>query len=236
MKADYIIRKDDILYVREYDTNVKYEIEYLTASADFTKQKINEKLDTFPTMDDEPDKEAGAYIDTYVENFEKEYKLADSHIMYRMSVADAAAGSRSYALIKSHDDGKNWYVMSASPFGEACGGSIDFVFINGELGFAALSHNGGDEAVLYVTKNGGKSYKEVKLIDNPEVEIGNGLYKPYDYPWMPYVENDDLILRVGQGADGDYNGGDAKQVARFVSTDAGETFVFDGYMEVESVR
>ena len=46
---------------------------------------------------------------------------------------------------------------------------------------------------------------------------------------MPYVEKDTLVLPVGQGADGDYDGGDANKVARFISSDLGETFIFDGY-------
>ena len=59
--------------------------------------------------------------------------------------------------------------------------------------------------------------------------LGDTTYTPYDFPWMPYVEKDTLVLPVGQGADSDYDGGDANKVARFISSDLGETFVFDGY-------
>ena len=228
-KADYIIKKDDILYVRTYDMDMKYEIEYLTASAEMVGKGIQEQLDALLTIMDEPDKAAGAYIDVYLDNCEKEFVLSDSKIIYRMAVADAAAGSRMYVLLKSRDNGKNWYMPSAAPFGDAAGGSIEFTFINEALGFATLSHNGGDEAVLYVTKDGGKTYTEVTLKNNPEVALGDTTYTPYDFPWMPYVENDTLVLLAGQGADGDYNGGDTNKVARFVSSDLGETFVFEGY-------
>lgn len=228
-QADYIIKKDDLLYVRTYDMDMKYEIEYLTVSAEMMGKGIQAQLNALLTIKDEPYEAGNAYIDTYLNNSEKEYILPDSKIIYRMAVADAAAGSRMYVLLKSRDNGKNWYMTSQAPFGEAAGGSIEFAFINEALGFATLSHNGGDEAVLYVTKDGGKTYTEVTLKNNPEVTFDDTTYTPYDFPWMPYVEKDTLVLLVGQGADGDYNGGDASKVAKFISSDLGETFIFDGY-------
>jgi len=228
-KADYIMKKDDILYVRTYDKDIKYEIGYLIACDQMVGKGITEQLDALLTIMDESYEAGNAYIDTYLDNCEKEFVLPDSKIIYRMAVADAAAGSRMYVLLKSRDNGKNWYMPSAAPFGDAAGGSIEFIFINEALGFATLSHNGGDEAVLYVTKDGGKTYAEVTLKNNPEVTLGDTTYIPYDFPWMPYVEKDILVLLVGQGADGDYDGGDANKVARFISSDLGETFVFDGY-------
>ena len=228
-KADYIIKKDDTLYVRTYDKDIKYEIGYLIACDQMVGKGITEQLNALLTIKDEPYEAGNAYIDTYLNNCEKEYILPNSKIIYRMAVADAAAGSRMYVLLKSRDNGKNWYMTSAAPFGDDAGGSIEFTFINEALGFATLSHNGGDEAVLYVTKDGGKTYTEVTLKNNPEVTLGDTTYTPYDFPWMPYVEKDTLVLPVGQGADGDYDGGDANKVARFISSDLGETFVFDGY-------
>lgn len=233
-KADYIIKKDDLLYVRTYDMDMKYEIEYLTVSAEMMGKGIQAQLNALLTIKDEPYEAGNAYIDTYLNNCEKEYILPNSKIIYRMAVADAAAGSRMYVLLKSRDNGKNWYMTSAAPFGDDAGGSIEFTFINEALGFATLSHNGGDEAVLYVTKDGGKSYNEVTLKGNPEVTLFDKTYQPYDFPQMPYIEKDTLVLLVGQGADGDYDGGDANKVARFVSSDLGTSFVFDGYQSGKS--
>ncbi|MGL5353392.1 MAG: hypothetical protein ACRDA5_08690, partial [Clostridium sp.] len=42
----------------------------------------------------------------------------------------------------------------------------------------------------------------------PEVKVilNNGeTYNPFDFPGMPYEEDGILSIKVGQGADGDYN-------------------------------
>ena len=179
----------------------------------------------------EIDYKANEYLESYQKAVEKEYRLPGTEIYYRMAVADAAAGSRMYVLLKSIDGGENWYVRSGDPFGDSMGGSIEFTFLDEGFGFATLSHNGGDEAVLYRTTNGGKSYSQVQLIDNPEVLLDNDtLYEPYDYPQMPFYDGGDLVVLVGQGADGDYAGGDSKQLARFVSKNDGKSFRFDSYI------
>ena len=108
---------------------------------------------------------------------------------------------------------------------------MEFTFLDENFGFAALSHNGGDEATLYVTEDGGLSYCPVPMLGNPKVTLTDGTqYEPYDYPKMPYYVQDQLVLLVGQGADGDYDGGDRNKLARFVSVDHGKSFVFLDYV------
>lgn len=176
------------------------------------------------------------FEENYRPMIEKEYRLPGTDICYAMYVVDAACGSRLYALLKSSDSGANWILPSANPFQDASGGSIDFTFLNETLGFATLSHNGGDSALLYVTENGGLSYELVSLNQNVIVTFEDGThYEPYDYPQMPYMEEGKLMVLVGQGADGDYDGGDRNKLARFISEDGGKNFVFLDYVKNSKV-
>ncbi len=166
------------------------------------------------------------FFERYQGDFERECELEDGRIRYRMVVLDAAAGSRWYGLLKSKDRGISWKVVSSSPFGGDMGMGIEFTFLDETLGFATLSHNGGDEADLYVTENGGESYQRA-VIQGLEVTLEDGyLYNPYDFPQMPYEENGKLYVLCGQGADGDYDGGDAAGMALFESTDGGHIFSY----------
>lgn len=167
------------------------------------------------------------FMEQYQGDYEKEVFLEDGKIGYRMVVTDAALGSRCYALLKSTDGGESWQMESGTPFPEM-GQGIDFTFLNEEFGFATLSHNGGDEAYLFVTENGGKSYEKV-VMQGIIVTLDDGTtYNPYDYPQMPYEEDGKLYVLCGQGMDGDYNGGDAAGMTLFESGDHGHTFVYKG--------
>ena len=167
------------------------------------------------------------FFERYQGDYEKECELSDGRIRYRMVVMDAAAGSRWYCLLKSEDRGLSWDMVSDSPFGGDLGMGIDFTFLDEELGFATLTHNGGKEADLYITENGGESYQRV-AIQGLEVALDyeGCLYNPYDFPQMPYEEDGKLYVLCGQGNDGDYDGGDAAGMALYESTDGGHTFTY----------
>ena len=182
------------------------------------------KADTAPEKFGEPDgseepqeplepetAEAGYYDDS---NFEKEVVLEDGKIRY--------------GLIKSSDGGKNWEVVSDDPFGGELGQGVDFTFLDENFGFATLAHNGGNTARLYVTEDGGKQYEPVEIGHKTETDSTGAIWAPYDYPRMPYEKGGILYVLCGQGADGDYNGGDQNETARYRSEDNGHTFVFDG--------
>ena len=113
------------------------------------------------------------------------------------------------------------------------GMGADFTFLTEDYGFASLMHNGGDEAELYVTKDGGQSY-HLSVFQGVSATLENGYYyQPYDYPQMPYEEDGRLYVLCGQGADGDYAGGDAAGMALFESTDQGYTFLYQGIQKAE---
>lgn len=171
------------------------------------------------------------FMSSYDGNYEKECEINDGAVRYRMVVRDAALGSRLYSLLKSTDGGESWQMSSSDPFDQQLGMGIDFTFLNENLGFATLAHNGGDEADLYITEDGGDTYQNV-VLEGYTVTLEDGYtYNPYDFPQMPFEEEGTIRVLCGQGADGDYNGGDSAGLALYQSADGGHTFTF---MEIQS--
>lgn len=166
------------------------------------------------------------FMDIWDGDYEKECQVGDGTVRYRMVVEDAALGSRFYGLLKSVDAGKSWQMSNPDPFDQQLGQGIDFTFLDESFGFATLMHNGGDEADLYVTRDGGGSYELVEM-EAYVVTLDDGFTcEPYDYPWMPWEEEGAVYVLCGQGADGDYNGGDEAALALYRSTDRGKSFRF----------
>ena len=153
----------------------------------------------------------------------EETYFLDEDLGYQLSVVDAALGSRFYALLKSKNGGGRWENINPNPFLDSTGVSSGITFINEELGFIGLSHNGGSYAKLYRTEDGGTSFEEVSI---PEIEVPLNeaeSYNPFDFPEMPYLEDGRLFMLVGQGQDGDYKGG---VKAMYESKDNGKTWEY----------
>lgn len=166
------------------------------------------------------------FMNTYSGDYEIECSLENSSIRYRMIVTDTALGHRLYSLIKSTDNGETWQMHNPDPFEQQTGMGIDFTFLSEDFGFASLAHNGGDSAELFVTEDGGNTYQSVTLEEYTVTLEDGSSYDPYDYPQMPYEENGILYVLSGQGADGDYAGGDESGLALYRSDDGGHTFTF----------
>lgn len=222
------------------------DVSQLIEGASWTriKDSVQEKLqeayqrqeDTDTASKEEDTAWENAFMDSYDGSYEKECALKNGDIRYRMVCVDAALGSRAYALLKSSDSGASWEVRQKDPFAGQMGMGIDFTFFTEDFGFASLMHNGGDEAVLYVTEDGGMSYHP-SVFQGVGVTLEDGyFYNPYDYPQMPYEEDGCLYVLCGQGADGDYAGGDSAGMALFTSADHGYTFIYQEiYVPSESV-
>lgn len=155
------------------------------------------------------------------EEIAEEY-FVDDDLGYQLVIVDAALGSRFYSLRQTVDRGENWLIHNADPFLGETGGAAGLKFIDKNLGFIALSHNGGTEADLFRTDDGGETFQKIKL-EAIVVELYGSEFEPFDFPEMPTAENSTLILPVGQGADGDYLN-NAKAI--FISEDNGQTFEF----------
>lgn len=126
---------------------------------------------------------------------------------YRLEITGAAAGSRSYSLTGTTDGGRTWKTINEDPFSGSLGSAAEMTFLNDKLGFLCLSSSGGSKGQLYRTEDGGVSYKKVNF-PGVKVVLSNGeTYNPFDLPGMPYEKDGSLDVLVGQGSDGDYNGG-----------------------------
>jgi len=163
------------------------------------------------------DENSSKNIDNDTESYQSK------EVGYHLKVTDAAMGSRAYSLEGTSNGGGTWETLNADPFSGEIGVAAGITFINDKLGFLCLSHSGGSNAALYRTEDGGLSYKKIAL---PEVKvklIDEQTYNPFDFPKMPYEEDGILNILVGQGADGDYNGGCK---ALYQSKDEGKTWEY----------
>lgn len=226
----------DISPLSDYIDDDSWEIKYqrmktaITEAFEKHREWLNRQYQQNISQPDTPidiDAADALFMQSYdAQYYEKECLIGDGLVRYRMVVRDAALGNRMYSLLKSTDGGETWQISSSTPFGETMGMGIDFTFLNENFGFATLMHNGGDEADLYVTEDGGDTYQLV-IMEAYTVTLDNGYtYNPYDYPQMPYEEAGTIYVLCGQGADGDYAGGDAAGLALYQSTDGGHTFCF----------
>lgn len=155
-------------------------------------------------------------------NIADEFYLS-KQVGYRLEITGAALGSRAYSLTGTTDGWHTWNTINADPFSGMLGSAVGITFLNDKLGFLCLSYSGGSKGQLYRTEDGGVSYKKVNF---PEVKaaLSSGeTYNPFDLPEMPYEKDGNLNVLVGQGSDGDYNGGCK---ALYQSTDNGLTWKY----------
>lgn len=205
-----------IVFAEEKD-NTK---EIVTSSVQTTGTVVG--FDEETTTEVEPSKVYEGDNSSENVNSDTEFYLSKK-IGYRLKVTAAAAGSRAYSLEGTSDGGATWKNINYDPFLGEIGVASGITFVNDKLGFLCLSHSGGNVAVLYGTEDGGISYKKIDL---PEVKVTLSdelTYNPFDFPEMPYEEDGNLNILVGQGADGDYNGGCK---ALYQSKDEGKTWQY----------
>ena len=147
---------------------------------------------------------------------------------YLVEVVDAAlGGERFIEILKTQDGGDTWISVGNGPNDN---GSIrdgaQFKMFNENVGFLVNPVSAGEKAILYKTTDGMKTFSEVQIPTQTlkDTTLDLKWEDVYDTPEMPYInENNQLILVVGQGSDGDYNGGTK---AAYQSSDMGDTWTF----------
>lgn len=152
--------------------------------------------------------------------------LDDSH-GWRLTVVDAAAGSRFYAIEKTEDGGASWEVLNENPFEGQTGVAEGLFFYNENLGVAGLSGASQTTSALYLTKDGGRTFGEIRLpmeqvTELPETAEEYGFtMEDYGYLNMPELRENRLMITV-TSAEGEDDG------IVFYSTDDGETWAYEG--------
>ena len=69
-----------------------------------------------------------------------------------------------------------------------------------------------DTCLLYTSH-----YEQVEFAHKTYTDSIGNIVAPYDYPKMPYEKDGVIYVLCGQGADGDYDGGDSLHLARYRS-------------------
>ena len=134
------------------------------------------------------------------------YFFLNQETGWRLTVADAAAGSRFYRMEKTEDGGAGWQVINEDPFLGSIGVTEGLVFFDENLGFAGLTGASCSYSGIYVTRDGGVSFEKVELpMDRiaelpEEAEEYGYTVEDYDYVRMP--EKKDSLLSITVTTDG----------------------------------
>lgn len=148
------------------------------------------------------------------EGYIEEIQFVNSNVGYIFEIDDVAMSLAFGKILRTQDGGKTWKEVYTG-FGDEDVKSFNrgskFKFINENLGFLRMPSISGESAELYITRNGGNSFEKIELSKND-------IYDCYE---LPELDNEKLTIRITQGSDGDYNGGDYKV---FSSNDLGNTW------------
>ena len=129
-------------------------------------------------------------------------------------------------IFKTNDSGESWVKVGSGQINNIVSGVN---FINAKVGFIGYEYMTGMESNLYITTDGGVSFKPVILgtqqfEDVNSKAIWSAIYKDLQ---VPTLDDDGILtLIVTQGSAGDYNGGDT--VAKYQSSDDGVTWKYIG--------
>lgn len=190
---------------------------------EYTPVRYNLRCNSDWSISTTPPKENNSKDNSHKSNKDNKEFYLSKEAFYRLEITGAAAGSRSYSLSGTVDSGNTWRIINEDPFQGRIGVASGITFINDKIGFLGLSHSGGSNGELYRTEDGGVSYKKVDLpIYEVKSDSGTAI-SPFDFPAMPYEKDGALTILVGQGSDGDYNGGCN---ALYQSKDKGKTWEF----------
>ena len=148
------------------------------------------------------------------EGYIKEIQFVNSNVGYIFEIDDVAMSLAFGKILKTEDGGKTWEAVFEG-FGDndikQFSRDTKFKFINENVGFLRMSDVSAEEAKLYITRDGGNNFEKLHLLES---EI-------YDCYELPKIDNGKLIVKITQGSDGDYHGGDYKT---FSSNDLGNNW------------
>ncbi|WP_040213276.1 WD40/YVTN/BNR-like repeat-containing protein [Clostridium polynesiense] len=131
-------------------------------------------------------------------------------------------------IYKTNDGGSTWKKAGSGPSTwllKSAG------FIDENLGFMSYPKIEGAETNFYRTEDGGKTFQPVILPAHKVESMGTTL-EPFIQPETPYEEGGELFLLVGQGDQGDFQGGTV--MAKYKSKDKGKTWSFVELVEPPS--
>ncbi len=228
---DYEI-KNGILYI-SYDGKNVIEVPGDFSNVDKFEEgtyQVGEEKTFFPYRDDE--KEYLVYSDDMGVNWNtvelgkttvQAMQFLNPNLGYMLEFKDVAVGVAFGDISKTTDGGKTWQVVFKG-FGNSGeeifrrGSKIKFFDEN--LGFLTMPEISGNTSELYITRDGGVTFTRMNV---QQTEEDSNIYDYYELPEKD--DNGTLTLEVGQGSDGDYEGGNSKI---YYSYDNANTWEFKG--------
>jgi len=167
------------------------------------------------------------------EDYEAEctYTTGDG-ITYGMIPVDRAAGSSYYVLTARRNSDGKVILVNDDPYCGSGGAAGWITFIDDTtLGFSCLTYNGGDDAFLYRTADGGRSFTQINY-PSAKVKLADGsIYNPFTIPEKVWKDGEDLYMLVGQSPySGDYYSEELGKhpSGLYVSHDDGISFEYIG--------
>lgn len=155
------------------------------------------------------------------------YFFLNESLGWRFIVTDAALGSRFYGMEQTGDGGTTWQIINKDPFNGDMGVTEGLVFLDENFGFAGLSGASETSSLMFVTRDGGKTFAKVLLPMDTVTELPEsaGEYgftiEDYDYIHMPEKDGDAFVICVSSEAL-------EREGILFRSSDAGETWEYAG--------
>ena len=149
---------------------------------------------------------------------------------WKLSVVDAAAGSRFYDLSRTEDGGATWETVNGDPFAGNIGVAEGLQFFDENVGFAGLSGAFQSHSQIFMTTDGGSTFTESILPMDQVTELPEHAEKyghtleDYAYLCMPVKDGDAFTIDVLTAA-GENEG------IRFRSEDGGVTWKYDGVFQ-----
>lgn len=139
--------------------------------------------------------------------------FVNSNVGYILKFDDITVGMARGKISKTVDGGETWNdifwgIGDDEKFFKA---ASQIKFINENIGFLTMPMVGGESSEIYITKDGGNKFTKLEILES---DI-------YDYYNLPIFENEKLYIKISQGSDGDYNGGDYKT---YYSEDGGNNW------------
>ena len=149
---------------------------------------------------------------------------------WKLSVVDAALGTRYYKLETTSDGGYNWTTVNEDPFDGNGGVGEGIQFFDEQFGFIGLSGASQTHSSIYVTKDGGKTLKEIELpMDTvteypPHMQEYGFTLEDYQYLEMPQQDGENYTIHVMTQS------GETEGLV-FTSEDQGENWSFTGVFD-----
>lgn len=197
-------------------------VEYTTKPESIDLGESNQK-----NITEQVDKAKKAESWTMDESNGTMYFFLDEQNGWRLVVVDAAAGSRFYVMERTADGGDTWERINEDPFDNQAGVAEGVMFFDDNFGIAGLAGASQSHSTLYITKDGGRSFDEMKLPMSTVTELPESAkeygftVEDYDYLNMPQKGATTLTIMVTTDK-GDNDG------IVFESEDDGSTWKYRG--------